>query len=544
MTRQIAVIDCETDPFLLGRVPEPFLWGFYDGRNFRHYTHDTLPSLLEYIASANLVVYAHNGGKFDFHFLLDALEPYSDIMIINGRISKFFIGNSEFRDSYNILPVPLKKIVVNDSGEVYKKQEFDYSDMEKSNRYKPEVWPRIVSYLEDDCITLYKAIALFEAEYGRNLTVASAAMACWKKMQGPSNPIPNSSAEFFQIIRPYYYGGRVECFQSGIIERDFSVYDINSAYPRAMLESHPYGLDYEILANFDNSRKIPPAFLHIRAQSQGAFPFRDKSGRLMFPADGETRDFFITYWEYEAAKDTNTLGECEIVDVVYFNRYKNFSDYVAHFYEKRKRAKKNGDSAGDLFAKIMLTGLYGKFGSNPDNYAKFMNHPLSDFNDLINSDDMRFSGMLGDWLLSETELDEDEKKFYNVATAASITGYVRAQLWRSIHDVGIGNMLYCDTDSVAFSGVSHSLIVGDGLGEWKHEGEFIRAGIGGKKMYVFEPKSGKLSDYKTASKGVRLTIDELWKIARGETVTYCADSPVFSVHKKPEFVTKTVRMTR
>src|SRR4030042_3179616 len=89
--RPFATLDSETDPFLKGRIPEPFVWGFYDGKSFRHYTHETVHSLIKDISEQKIIVYAHNGGKFDYHFLLPYMEPFDRVKIISGRLSPFFL---------------------------------------------------------------------------------------------------------------------------------------------------------------------------------------------------------------------------------------------------------------------------------------------------------------------------------------------------------------------------------------------------------------------------------------------------------------------
>ena len=541
--RNFATLDCETDPFLVGRIPAPFVWGYYDGKEFTHYTHDTIDALLERIKTQKIIIYAHNGGRFDYHFLLDKMEPYDTIKIINGRLAQFYIGEAEFRDSFNILPVALKKFeVVNEYGETVKKQEFDYSLMEPENRYKPEVWENIIDYLKDDCVTLYEAIKKFQNEYGRHLTQAGAAMAQWKKISGKQ--IPSSTQDFFHEFKPYYYGGRVQCFRHGIIDANFSVFDINSAYPAAMMHSHPYGLEYiesrAELAEYPRG----PAFFRIRAASTGAFPYRSKYG-LIFPDDGEIREFHVTGWELIAAEDTGTLKNYVLINVTYFLELSSFDEYIQYFYQKRLTAKATKDKAGDLFAKLLMNSLYGKFGSNPENYESFIVLPPEDLSSLEDEDnEYRLSGDLGPWLLAARDLEDDEMRYYNVATAASITGYVRAFLWRSICATGKENMLYCDTDSIATMSEGNELQTGPELGKWKHEGEFIKAGIGGKKMYIFQPKSGKDADYKTASKGVKLSNEQLWKVAKGGSVDYVPDAPTFSVHKKPAFICRRVTLTR
>lgn len=544
--RAFAVLDSETDPFKKGRIPEPFVWGFYDGLEFRHYTHDTVHSMLEWIAEQKIIVYAHNGGKFDYHFLLPYMEAYDHVKIINGRLAQFFIGKAEFRDSFNILPVALKKIEVTDvHGNTVKKQEFDYSLMEKDERYKPENWENIIDYLRDDCVTLYEAIAAFQNQYGRHLTQAGAAMAQWKKISKTN--IPKSTGAYFEKFKPYYFGGRVQCFRRGIIDDDFSVFDINSAYPFAMLEAHPYGLEY--VESTDETMDKPiclTAFYRIRASSQGAYPFREKTG-LAFPDDGEIREFHVTGWELQAAVDTDTAGNPEILSVIYHLEKQDFRDYIEHFYQLRLTAKATGDKAGDLFAKLLMNSLYGKFGANPENYAEYVILPPEEQESLLDPEnDFSLSGELGPWLLGERDLNDEEMRYYNVATSASITGYVRAYLWRAICKTGRENILYCDTDSIATTDSGNGLDTGKELGKWKHEGEFDRAGIAGKKMYIFRGKKrgNKEREYKTASKGVKLTNAQLWKVAGGTPVVYEPENPSFSVHAPPRFVSRKITLTK
>ena len=263
--RPFSVLDSETDPFKFGRVPKPFVWGYYDGKSYSHFSHDLLPEFIESIRHKKIIIYAHNGGKFDYHFFLEYLAPYDTIKIINGRIAQFKIGQCEFRDSFNILPVKLgKMILVDDYGEEIKKQEFDYGLMEKEHRYADGNYEKIVDYLRDDCVTLYQAIKQFQGAYGRHLTQAGAAMAQWKKISHLD--VPKSTPEFFSQFKPFYYGGRVECFRKGIIDALISVFDINSAYPYAMLSHHPYGLDFVELSMLDEADEIGPLFIRIKGQ--------------------------------------------------------------------------------------------------------------------------------------------------------------------------------------------------------------------------------------------------------------------------------------
>ena len=67
--RPIAVADCESDPFKIGRVPEPFLWGFWDNGYLDpekpYYEFKTAKELVAFLRDKEYIVYVHNGGKFD-----------------------------------------------------------------------------------------------------------------------------------------------------------------------------------------------------------------------------------------------------------------------------------------------------------------------------------------------------------------------------------------------------------------------------------------------------------------------------------------------
>ena len=84
--RRIATIDCETDPFLYNRLPVPFIWGYYDETTYKEFT-DT-DKLCDFISTRDRIIYAHNGGKFDFHFIVNRLKTFVPMLVINGRIVK------------------------------------------------------------------------------------------------------------------------------------------------------------------------------------------------------------------------------------------------------------------------------------------------------------------------------------------------------------------------------------------------------------------------------------------------------------------------
>ncbi len=545
--REVIVIDCETDPFERGKTVHPFIWGAYcekDGFTWMR----TGEEVVEYLRDRKAVVYAHNGGKFDFLYLLPWFEPRREIRIINGRVAKFNVGKAEFRDSLVIMPVPLK---------AFKKEKMDYSLMRADRRDKKANLSRIVSYLESDCKNLFELVEANRREMGSRLTLASNCMAIWSGMSGIKPP--DTSPAHFEKIKPYYFGGRVECFSPGVWKAPINVYDINSAYPFAMTHDHPYG------ETIVTSRSLPKtddelsrAFITLRAKSVGAFPFMEsKSSGLSFPHDGEVREFKISGWEYIAARDSGSLLEPEVLRVLTLQEKLNFKGYVDHFFKIKAEAKDG--SPERLFAKLALNSLYGKFGANPDKYKRFMlceprfvEYTQRKTERLVVSRDGRtvntgfkwvdwLHGGGKTWALMAAPLTEPQVRYYNVATAASITGFVRAHLWKAIQRAE--TLYYCDTDSIHAENMSAK--VSNDLGDWKLEMKADRAAYGGKKLYALleTAKSGKLLHKKVSSKGARLTAAQVFRIARGETVRYKQKAPSMSLRRGFKVIERDIRAT-
>lgn len=537
--RKVYTLDSETDPFKIGRVPQPFVWGLYDGEYFEHF--DTVADVVVRLSGEACTVYAHNGGKFDFHYMRDHINTDENIMLISGRLAKFRIGVAEFRDSMNLFTFGLAS---------YQKEKFDYTLMEADKRDDPNTRAMILKYLKSDCVNLYDLVMGFFTTYGRSLTQAGAAMRVWAKMSGLTPP--RQTVTQYEKFRPYYFGGRVQCFASGYSETPFKVMDINSAYPHAMLSDHPFSTSAELMDRLPAMDEWPRCFVRLEAISKGALPYieDERLRKLIFPHDERTvREYTVTGWELLAALETDSITISKVLEVWRFPMVVNFREYVERFYNLRIKAKADKDKAQDLFAKIFLNALYGKFAANPAKYNEFrLSHPerLIEYRTegwLPDGDDPQW----GTRYLIRRPIPEAKQRFYNLATAASITGFVRAQLWRAIHQCK--GVLYCDTDSIAATDVS-GLQTGDALGQWKTELRCDRYAIAGKKLYAFHnrdfdrEKDEPEKEWKTASKGTDLTPEEIISVSKGKSVLYNPEVPTYSVHRQePRFIPRTVRMT-
>ncbi len=559
--------DCETDPFHScdkrqcpkcdaakgGRIPKDFVWGAYSGTANDYVEMSSASDIANYFRDKKTVVYAHNGGKFDYHYLREHINSDEPIMVINGRLAKFKIGECEFRDSLNIFPnTRLKDFGIKD--------EIDYELMEPDKRNDPNVRAEISKYLKQDCVGLWDMVSRYRKEYGKKLTQAGASMKYWEKNHYKDDA-PRQTRQQHELYRKYYNGGRVQCFESGVGSCDFKVADINSAYPFAMLGGHPIETEGERRIRLPPDSMLGNTLITLEGTSRGALPWRDESGELYFPDDEagrrrRSRTYHITGHEFIAALECDALKVNKVVECHVFWKRVNFKDYIDHFFNLREEARLKGDVAGRIFGKYFMNSLYGKFGANPDQYKEYVIATSDSIQGWKAKGYVEYKPFGNERTLMLRDLPDVQKRFYNVATAASVTGYVRAYLFRSLSQCS--GPLYCDTDSIAARETGR-LSYGTELGKWKHEGLFDRYAIAGKKLYAFHQSGAaeeffpslpeKEQGWKIAAKGIKITDNGLApeiiaSLARGEKVKVLNQSPCYTITRpEPVFIHRTVKRT-
>lgn len=547
----IYTMDIETDPFARCKVPVPFLIGFYDGLSFWHFKSDKHSTCVEkmrqFLEDETVdpgIIYMHNGGRFDFFYLLDFFEGRTTI--INSRIVSAFmpLGDNpktrfekhnrfEFRDSYAIMPFPLAE---------YRKDKIDIQWL--SRELRDAHMGEIVSYLQGDCVYLWDLCNGFQTEFGDHKTIASAAFSELAKFHHYESMPWRMDKE---LREAYYFGGRVQCFESGVVTKPVSIYDVNSMYPYVMKEFlHPTGwsiaVDTKIHGwNYDGTpskEKLKTFFVTAEGVNLGAFPTRLDDGSVDFTVGRGI--FHVTIHEWLAAIQLGKFRPDRIITAHSFLDYSKFHLFVDHYYEARKKAKASGDKMHSLFYKYILNSAYGKFGINPANYFNWK---------ITKTEDARPKGE--GWTLENISharyfiWKQPSQLFWNVkniAAAASITGAARSVLLRAI--AGAKDVLYCDTDSLICgeAGDAEAMPMDDTrLGAWKLEGSGIVTAIAGKKTYaVFDSESKCV---KHACKGVNLEPTDILRVANGEEIFTFRDAPTFKRDGSATFITRKVRNT-
>lgn len=545
----IASADAETDPFLHGRVPKPFCWEHHSEYSTEVFWGDDCTeqyvAWLEREAEAGrfYLIYAHNGGKFDFHFLHKYLD--NPIRVINSRIVHATLCGHIVRDSLAIIPVPLRRFFKGAKGDI------DYRRLERHRREKHK--EEILAYLHQDCVSLQAVVVPFNERFGNKLTVGSTAMGELQKRHDFEIMSPAQDA----VFRPFYYGGRVECFKSGIIQGPVEMVDVNSEYPDAMKNyRHPKTAHFHELSRMPDNFETP-FFMEFTGKNRGALPIKTEQDELRF--DVEHGRFMACSHEIEAALEFGLIDIEQVHRVYLAQESMTFAQYVDDFYAEKVHGQLIGDEVLTMFSKFMLNSAYGKFGQSPDNFKDWY----------INRDFGNDATLMANGYMLEVEYDDFElwsrpaevnkSAYYNVAIAASITSAARSTLLRGLQKAT--DPYYCDTDSIfcrKFNGETSDTE----LGAFKLEKVAPMLAVAGKKLYVaydpavlehkpkiwnkefkeWEPNPER-KPMKISSKGGSLSMDEIISLCKGETVLYENQAPTFSLYRDTKFISRNFRST-
>lgn len=544
--RPIYTLDFETDPFKHGRFPVPFVAGLFDGERFTYtWGEDCVEKILEVMYHLPPgIVYAHNGGRFDFFYMIDSFAHNKNLVIINSRIVKAHLmcasgldekdSFHELRDSFAIMPFGLDK---------FDKDKIDYKKFEKRRREKYR--QEIIKYLRKDCTSLHELCVQFRERFGDNLTIGGTSM---KKLKEMHKFDELDLMDDHRIRECFYFGGRVQCFEKGVLnakDAKFKVFDINQCYPFSMRDfSHPIGK----VSLYGNCITANTSFLVARGRSYGAFPLRTENG-LVFRS--EVANYSTSIHEYKAAVETGLFEPTDILETIDFEKHGNFASFVDTYHSLRKNAQLTGDAIGALFYKCVGNSAYGKFAQCQDNY---LDYTITDRQTDIRNDGWEPCDLMplssGYIIWKKPSMNT---RRYNVATGASITGAARSLIIRALANAK--RPVYCDTDSIICESLKGVRFNDTELGAWKTEQTGERIAIAGKKLYSLFGESGKIrcetrgckvckTCVKMASKGVHLFPHEILHVASGNNVTWKNDAPTFNWKTREDrYIHRTVRMT-
>lgn len=532
-TRRLCTADLETDPFSFGREPRPFAAGHYDGRRFRYWWgHDAVDRYAAFQRGRNDCTYFHNGGRFDFYLLSSYLAQRTELVVIDGRIVRAPMGRARLMDSYSVLPFALSH---------YDKLPVDWAWFEESEREQHR--DRILEYLERDCTALYELVSTFRDRYGYALTLAQAGFRSLEQSVGIR--FPRGKRSFDAKFRRWFFGGRIEAVRRGVHRGRWVHADMNSAYAAAMAEDGPFPFDHRWQSHrqlVDDPARVRRSFYTVRARSHGALPWRAEDRSVQWPDSSRELLYHVTGHELLAGIETGHVRVAEVVACHEFPPGPSFAPWVHELWAERRRAQAAGDRASELIAKAMLVGAFGKFGADPSKRLRFRLYPFHPLTSDLAADCApesrmvhRYAGRLGrHWVWAQSA--PNGHGYWNVATAASITGAVRARLWRAL--VASDRPLYVHTDAIVSARLGPTERVGEGLGEWSTEGPYRTAAIVSGRAYGLLDGPGP-DHVRPRLPGLDGSM--LRRAAYGSRVRVVSDAPRYTFgHQGPSFPVETV----
>ena len=481
--------------------------------------------------------YAHNGGKFDNNFLLQALVKYDkDIHIggnteLNGRwLNLTLLSDSfkkiNFRDSCTFFTDSLDNVCKDFKVKHQKLIEtVKHCDVLPSNFL--DFKDKMSKYLDNDVLGLYEALEMFneliwnaskrswiDKKTGKTVTRGVNICDCYtnatlaKKIfylnYYGSHPVYQLNKGIDSYIRDSYFGGRVESSFEGEISGKLYYRDFTSLYPSQMTGYLPCGKPI-----FTNGCDINPRAFYgfirctVKSTEKGfdhkpLHAVKGKNG-LFFPHIKDPREMTLFSEELKLGLKSG-LYEYEILDGYKFERMPLMKKFINDFYKIKEQAEEDGNDVLRSIAKVVINSSYGFWGlrTNDRDGVTISRVPL--FEKSLSEGKLISVGKVGQYYI-QRELSDIPITNINVGIAAAITSLGRMRLWNIMSDIEElgGTIHYCDTDSIITDyNIEESKDLmkeycwdgnGKSLGSLKDEGlkkninYFEGVYIGGKKQY-------------------------------------------------------------
>lgn len=507
-----------------GRVREYIVGGVYADSdeyvvetNFRDWIHELIRR------DEKLTIYFHNGGGYDYHFLLpivfDMFEEKDIAYFIDEKKKIFQIkicfGNKKwlkFKDSFKIWPLPLSKI-----GEAVGLEKLDYGDydildtFESVEDYKNWKGGEPYKYFIRD-LDIPKKFAEYTKDIlsieDYKLTLASTA----KYLQIKEFNEDMKNVDFWikdetvwNVIKKTYRGGftwNKYDKQLKVLE-NISEYDVVSLYP-SIMKNHklPFGrVSFEDLD--DHTYKIYAVDIKWAKAKVVPFIATSKLNEVFLEGDRvdsvykeEINDYilYINNYEYELFEKLYD-GEWKVnFQCSFRERHHMFHDYIEHFADikmscdeemKKEKSKKKVNkekmgylSARRMLVKLFLNSLYGKFGENILNVYTEV-YKLEDIeNDIFKpAEKLEYYNdervVRNDNIAYVKKEDGLKRNVSFIPLSEAIASKSRIELVKAIV-ANWDNFVYCDTDSIHLIGDEEpkGIKIGNEFGEWTFEGKW------------------------------------------------------------------------
>ena len=497
-------------------------WGIYHNRledeeeNFYFSTGEQFWNwVIDKNKSQNvLYLFAHNIGfdvrtvnLYEHMIVKHGYEVKENHYYDNGGVYMMCLSKGKKRlylwDTFNYVQMPLEKIGENlgcPKGE-YRP---DMTDFELSHYCLNDVV--IVKKFIESLFTFLNSFGILELKP----TASSTALNIFRTQFYNKDRHPlwiHSWKDAIQLERDSYRGGITDCFKVGNYKEKLYKLDINSMYPSIMIDKEmPIKLLYykdgktdkninllELLKDSINSYHVI-ADIEVSLNKHNAYILSkaviNKSTKAVF-LKGRFREVLASP-ELKYVLEHGKIHKIHRIAV--YEKSLMFKDYVENLYSKRLEYKQSKNKAGELFCKMLLNSLYGKFGQRQSKMELVTDKAPVNIGSRI---DIELDGsetryiQFGKKIFKYTKTEENSIDSF-VAISSIITSHARMELVKLIKVAGRKHLYYADTDSLIVDSVGlqnlKPFIDPNKLGFLKLEGESLESSFIAPKYYFFENK--------------------------------------------------------
>lgn len=429
------------------------------------------------------VLYGHNAGKFDSYTLLYTLLKndftIKSFMPKDGRIIQLEIFGEvkgvtiDFRDSICLVQGKLEDLLKDFQCKTLKLTgTVDYKAVNKDNYYTDPIINMFYQYLQNDVEGLFQLIIklkdiikeYYDLDLHKCRTNASIARNFFfKNHDFEEYPIHTVPMESYKEFKPFYYGGRNECFKFGTMdEAEYFYYDFTSLYPYVM---HKYKLPYgkyehkKLNTNKYNKKWFGLIKIKIKSNSTDFRPYfgLKEDGKLIFKHFKEWTEIITTTPHLKNAIKNNLDYSYEFVELWHYeDKGRYYQEIIEKCYKLKTQAEQDGNEPLRQVAKIIINSQYGFWGIKFDgiqqvsiNKFKTKERKTHHIEKHLNRGRLVNFESIGKSTLLYTE-EELKIKGANLPIAMFVTDYARMELYNLMLDIEAkgGDVLYCDTDSI------------------------------------------------------------------------------------------------
>lgn len=385
-----------------------------------------------------------------------------------------------FVDTFNYWTSSLAKI-----GEMVGTQKLAMPDLKDPD----EKW---FDYCEGDVEVLKVAVLgylkwLKEENLGKfRFTAPSQAMAAFRHRFTEHRIICHNNKKLRTFERKAYYGGRLECFFLGEIHEKVYELDVTSLYPSVMVGNlYPTKIVQWQTPETHTSIRQPEIGLDtvatVKLRTSEGYPKRDVTIGTIYPI-GE----YVTTLagpELIRARDSGHIQEvrawckCDMANI--------FDSFVEYFWSYRHDCISKGLTLQANLAKLLMNGLYGKFGqmTNAWSDAPRVTPHTTDYRWVGEDEEqegLQLYRKIGQTVQRWTGKQEHPYAF--PAIAAYVTAYGREQMRAYRQVAGVGNVYYLVTDALFCNGRGYQQLIDSnliadkelGLLSVKHTGDYAK----------------------------------------------------------------------